>query len=308
MTNTVKVIDEDALSNEVQAGKNDGFLAINTPDLYEGGSESVDELTNEVTQLENERELASNPKPKEPKEDEGLVVEDEPVNQIEQTFKKRYADLRKHTQKKDDTISQLKKEVSELQVSQVQSKLPTTPEELEQFKTKYPDVFNVVQSVVMSENVMLKQDLDTKLSELQEKADLLEEDQAALALQKRHPDLQQIEVANEFKDWIQGKPKSQQDFIIEKLGSGRDVDTADSLLQQFKLETGYGKNKVTKPKANISAAEKVTTPNVSEPTETTKRVFSESEIDRMKIQEYEALEQEILEAHRDGRVTLDMSA
>ena len=70
--------------------------------------------------------------------------EERPVNAEEKVFKKRYDDLKRHY---DSTVNKHKNDVSnlkkQLEDNADKIKLPKTKEEIEAWRTKYPDVYDV---------------------------------------------------------------------------------------------------------------------------------------------------------------------
>ena len=80
------------------------------------------------------------------KEEETTEKEEEPTSAEEKTFKKRYGDLRRHSQEKekafqkqlDDLKSQLEK------ATKKEIKLPKTEAEIDEWTKEYPDVAQIV--------------------------------------------------------------------------------------------------------------------------------------------------------------------
>jgi hypothetical protein len=101
----------------------------------------------------------------------GEEMEDEPDHPEEKTFKKRYGDLRRHLQKKEDEhrkdIMSVREQLSSLTKTQV--RLPKSDEEIETWATKYPDIAKVVETIATKKARENTKDIEAKLSYLAEK-------------------------------------------------------------------------------------------------------------------------------------------
>ena len=80
-------------------------------------------------------------------------------------------------------------------------KAPKTAEELEQFKTKYPDVFEVVETVAHMQSESKAKVLEERLSKLQEREAEMIQQQAEQRLYDRHPDFDDIRNSDDFHEW-----------------------------------------------------------------------------------------------------------
>ena len=77
--------------------------------------------------------------------------EAEPTSAEEKTFKKRYGDLRRHTQEKEQ---QFQKQLNDLKsqldkATKKEMKLPKSDEDIEAWAKDYPDVAQIVESIAM---------------------------------------------------------------------------------------------------------------------------------------------------------------
>jgi len=103
-----------------------------------------DRIEQEEAELKQLAEDKSNPQEPQDGEDSNLSAE-------EKSFKKRYGDLRRHSQQQQVT---LQKQIDELR-SQLQSstekqiKLPKSEEELNEWARAYPDVAKIVETIAI---------------------------------------------------------------------------------------------------------------------------------------------------------------
>ena len=81
-------------------------------------------------------------------EEEATPKEERPVNAEEKVFKKRYDDLKRHY---DSTVNKHKDDVEKLkrQLEDNADKinLPKTKEEVDAWKQKYPDVYDIIETI-----------------------------------------------------------------------------------------------------------------------------------------------------------------
>ena len=108
-------------------------------------------------------------------------------------YKKRYDDLKKHY---DSKLNEFKSREQELIVEATQNrtdyKAPKSPEELEEFKNNYPDVYEVVETVAHMQSESKAKVLEERLSKLQERETQLIRQDAEKTLMDRHPDFEAI--------------------------------------------------------------------------------------------------------------------
>ena len=100
------------------------------------------EETAELARLEEERNQIL----QDQKEEEEDKAETESLNPEEKTFKKRYGDLRRHSQQKEDKLKEQIRAL-ETQLSSATKeaiKLPKSDEEIASWAEQYPDVAKIV--------------------------------------------------------------------------------------------------------------------------------------------------------------------
>ena len=216
-------------------------------------------------------------------------------------YKKRYDDLKKHY---DNKLNEFKSREQELLEEAANSrptyKAPKSPEDLEQFKNKYPDVYDVVETVAHMQSETKAKVLEERLSKLQERENNLVRQSAEKRLMERHPDFEDIRNSDDFHGWAKEQPKSIQDWIYS---NADDADLASRALDLFKKDFGIEptKTKSSSKQTRKSAADMVSTKTKSiEPNQ--QKVWSEKEIAAMSIAEFDKYESEISEAMQYGRI------
>jgi hypothetical protein len=214
-------------------------------------------------------------------------------------YKKRYDDLKKHY---DNKLNEFKHREEELinQVQQPEYKAPKTEEELEKFKTDYPDVYEVVETVAHMQSETKAKVLEERLSKLQERENQLVRQDAEKRLVERHPDFEDIRNSDDFHTWAKEQPESIQNWIYS---NADDADLASRALDLFKKDFGIEptKTKSSSKPTKKSAADMVSTKTTTvEPKQ--EKVWSEREIAALSMAEFDKYEKEISDAMQEGRI------
>ena len=219
-------------------------------------------------------------------------------------YKKRYDDLKSHYDRKLDEFKVREQELLEdVRNGQPSYTAPKTPEELERFKTEYPDVFDVVETVAHMQSEEKTKALEERLTSLQEReADLIRKD-AEKRLMDKHPDFDDIRNSDEFHSWAKAQPDSIQDWIYKNTG---DADLASRALDLFKKDSGVDvppkrTRRSNSKESKKSAADMVSTKTTSvEPQQD--KIWTEREIAAMSIEQFDRFEEQINQAVSEGRV------
>lgn len=231
-------------------------------------------------------------------------------------FKKRYDDLKRHY---DNKLNEWKQEKELLNAKlSVEAKkhdiqeLPKTEEELSEFKEKYPDVYDVVETISSLQANERVKDIEERLHDLRIKEQEAVVQTAAKQLMNLHPDFEVLKESDVFLSWLDEQPASISDGIYK---NNTDVKWAARVIDLFKadndIKTPKPRNKSKSTKRSQSktsrndAAQAVTRTNSKmslEQFQDDKKVWSVQEISRLKPWEYEKVEKEIDRAVREGRV------
>jgi hypothetical protein len=224
---------------------------------------------------------------------------DEPYKRPD--YKKRYDDLKKHY---DSKLNEFKSREQELLEEAANSRpsyvAPKSPEELEKFREEYPDVYEVVETVSHLQSEEKSKDLKEKLSKLQEREQALVRKDAEKRLMDKHPDFEDIRNSDDFHGWAKEQPKSIQDWVYN---NADDADLASRALDLFKKDIGMdvAPKKSNSKQSKKSAADMVSTKTTSvEPKQ--EKVWTEREIAKMSMAEFDKHEAEISEAMQQGRI------
>ena len=287
----------------VRANKpNDSFGTINEPNLYRNkyradvykDDDEEEKVEEETKQDETDTSQEATPKGEsfvETKEEDGTV------------YKKRYDDLKRHYDKK---LEEWKKEREGLEaankVSDTGVEVPTTPEEITEFKQKYPDVYKVVESVASMQAEQRAGDLRGEIDSLKKREEDLIVQSAYKELTTLHPDFIEIKTDEKFLEWLDQQPESISDGIYK---NNKDARWASRVLDLYKADVGMTKEP---RKTNKSAAQAVKSTKAKEivtNTDANKKIWKGSDIAKMKPWEFEKLEKEIDLARQEGRINMN---
>ena len=228
------------------------------------------------------------------------AVENEQAPKKRTNYKKRYDDLKRHY---DQKLSEFKQKEQELTAmaknAQPQYEAPKTPEELEKFKTEYPDLYDTVESVAYLRSSEQVNQLQEQLQMIQQREATALKREAEADLISRHPDFEDIRGSDNFHKWADDQPEQIQDWIYKNPDNAM---LASKAIDLFKLETGLSTQTKSQPrKPQGSAADivstKTTTVDAQQP-----KIWTEREIAAMSLDTFDKYEDEINLAVTEGRV------
>ena len=241
-------------------------------------------------------------------ENKGEVVEEveaEPENAEEKTFKKRYGDLRKHSQ---ETKQSLEKQVNELRKQLDKStkqeiKLPKSDDDIDAWAAQYPDVAAIVETIAIKKAREQSKDLEDRVKEIDAMRETATKEKAEVELLKIHPDFSEIRDSDDFHNWATEQPKWVQDALYE---NDDDARSAARAIDLYKIDNNISTKKSSNNKDAARSVSNKQTRNAPE-TDKTGGSFKESQVAKMTPQEYERNSDVIMEAIRSGRFVYDVS-
>lgn len=224
----------------------------------------------------------------------------------EETFKKRYGDLRRHMQdslkKKDEELTNIKKQLDT--ATRAQIKFPKSEEEVSQWITKYPDVAKIIDTIaqkrVMEGVEMAKGTVTEANDRVKELEGKLQRTEAEKVLKTLHPDFDKIRSDTKFHDWVMRQPQYIQDALYK---NNTDATAAARAIDLYKADRSQLSGSAKK-----SAAKAVKNSGQSAAPTNGKKRFTESAVSKMSGAEYERNEAAIMESMRDGTFEYDLSA
>ena len=239
-------------------------------------------------------------------EDKKTEEEEEPKSAEERTFKKRYGDLRRHSQEKEKEfqkqLDSLKEQLEKATKKEI--KLPKTEAEIEEWAKEYPDVAGIVETIAIKKAKEQSDSLEKKIKEIDELNAKTAKERAEVELLQIHPDFAEIRESDDFHEWADEQPKWVQDALYE---NSQDARSAARAIDLYKSD----RNISTKEKVNSGkeAAKAVATKTKKSMPDTTGKnsMIKESDVQRMSADEYEKNSNIIMEAIRAGNFVYDVS-
>jgi hypothetical protein len=232
--------------------------------------------------------------------DEGLSAEDK-------SFKKRYGDLRRHTQKQqvemqkqlDDLRTQLEQSTTQ------QMRLPKSEEELEQWSREFPEVAKIVETIAMKKAKEQNASIEERFKQLDVMQAQTLKEKAEADLLRLHPDFDQIREQDEFHDWVEAQPKWVQSALYE---NENDAVSAARAIDLYKADKGITTSKRTRKSDDKAAASAVgSSRKTGFDASSEQGTFRESEVERMSTSEYERNQEAIVAAIQSGKFIYDKS-
>lgn len=229
-------------------------------------------------------------------------IAERPANAEDRVFKKRYDDLKRHY---DSTIQKHKEELSslrtQLESSTQQFTPPKSKEELESWKREYPDVYDMVETIAMTKADARAKDVEEKYQNLQKQQEQIAREKAEVELLKVHPDFNDLRQKDDFHEWAQLQDPTIQSWLYENTSNSK---LAARAIDLYKVDRGIStlskkeEKDIKKEAAKaISKTRKSTESDIPK-----KKVWTVSEISRMKPHEFEKHEKDIDLARLEGRI------
>ena len=240
---------------------------------------------------------------------QGLVDKNATNEADSQDYKKRDSDLKKHYDTKLNEWKQqqelLQAEVAMAEKSKGIPELPKSEEELEEFRTKYPDVYDVVETISSLKASDRVKEVEGRLEELKQKEQEAIIQTAEQELISLHPDFVNLKEDQGFLDWLDSQPTNISDGIYK---NNTDTKWAARVIDLFKSDTGNvsktRSNRQTKPspKKAAEAVTKTKQRRYLDDLQDDTKIWTVAEISKLKPHEFAKVEKDIDKAAKEGRV------
>jgi hypothetical protein len=238
----------------------------------------------------------------EPKDQKATPIAERPAKAEDRVFKKRYDDLKKHY---DSTINKHKEELTslrtQLESSTKQFVPPKSKEELEAWRKEYPDVYDMVETIAMDKATTQTAELENKYKNIQLQQEQIAKEKAEVELLKLHPDFNDIRAKDDFHEWAEQQDPTIQSWLYENTSNSK---LAARAIDLYKMDRGQStltkkeEKDVKKEAAKaISKTKKATDSDIPK-----KKIWTTTEISKLKPHQFEKFEKEIDLARLEGRI------
>lgn len=227
----------------------------------------------------------------------------DPIDTEEATFKKRYGDLRKYAQEKENN---LKKQLADYEAKiahlshLAEQPMPKTKEEFEAWKAKYPDIASFIEIIADEKASQRAGQLQQELGTLKDKLTETEKEKAYATLKSLVPDLEAIIPSPEYKAWYANQPL----FVQEELNTSEDPYKIAYYMDIYKLSVAKPTPR-TKADALAALDTAVRNTGATPGRNSGAHKYTTSQIAKMSTQEYSAKEADIIAARNSGQILDD---
>ena len=230
----------------------------------------------------------------------------EPTSAEEKTFKKRYGDLRRHSQEKEKEfqkqLNELKNQLSD--ATKKEMKLPKSDDDIEKWAAEYPDVAQIVETIAMKKAAEQNKDIEERLNALSEKERLTSRERAEMELLQIHPDFVEIRDNPDFHAWAEEQPEYIQSALYE---NEDDPKAASRAIDLYKADIGVSKKKKPSKKDAAKAVNTKGSTTTPDSKSSDADTILESDVAKMSAVEYEKNEEAIRKAVQTGKFVYDVS-
>ena len=228
-------------------------------------------------------------------------IAERPAKAEDRVFKKRYDDLKKHY---DSTINKHKEELqslrTQLESSTTQFVPPKSKEELEAWRKEYPDVYDMVETIAINKATTQTADLETKYKDLKLQQEQIAKEKAEVELLKIHPDFNELRANDDFHAWAEQQDPNIQSWLYENTANSK---LAARAIDLYKADRGITKAKKEDKDLKKEAAKAISKTKKATDTDTPKKkIWTTSEIAKLKPYQFEKFEKEIDLARLEGRI------
>ena len=258
---------------------------------------------NRIEEDEKElEELEAKPEEEEKVEATKEEVEDKDLSREEQSFKKRYGDVRRHMQQKEKEWEE-KLAAMENRLTDENIRPPKSDEDIESWAAKYPDVAGIVETIAAKKAQEMFNKADDRLQKLDAKEAEISRSSAEDDIRKAHSDFDKLREADEFHDWVDEQPKWVQNALYE---NSDDADSVIRVIDLYKVDNGMTKSDYATNRKNAAKTVKKGSRTKVEADQSAGS-YTESQISKMSAKDYEKQEEAITNAIRSGKFIYDLS-
>ena len=234
-------------------------------------------------------------------EQKATPIAERPAQAEDRVFKKRYDDLKKHY---DSTINKHKEELTslrtQLEANNKQFVPPKSKQELEAWRKEYPDVYDMVETIAINKATTQTADLEKKYKDLKLQQEQIAKEKAEVELLKVHPDFHEIRKNDDFHAWADQQDPTIQSWLYENTSNAK---LAARAIDLYKADRNISKAVKQDKDLKKEAAKAISKTKKATDTDTPKKkVWTTTEISKLKPHQFEKFEKEIDLARLEGRI------
>jgi len=283
----------------MESPKTAGFV---NPNHNNRNRERIEREEKELQELEGKTEEDNLEEKNVEEEQTDTEDEEKTLSREEKSFKKRYGDLRRHLNDKEnewkERFNSLEKRLEKENIVP-----PKSDEDIDEWARQYPDVAGIVETIAAKKAQEMFSKAESRLQKLDEEKEEVSRGKAEDAIRKAHTDFDKLREADEFHDWVDAQPKWVQNALYE---NSDDADSVIRVIDLYKVDNGLTKSDyAAKRKAAAKGIKKGTKTQLD--AEETSGSIKESDVARMSIEEFDEQQDNINKAMRSGKFIYDLS-
>jgi len=235
-------------------------------------------------------------------DNQATPIAERPARAEDRVFKKRYDDLKRHY---DSTIQKHKDELESLRArlesGNSQFNPPKSKQELDAWRKEYPDVYDMVETIAIEKATTQTAELEDKYKNLKVQQEQIAKEKAEVELLKLHPDFNELRKQDSFHEWAERQDPTIQGWLYENTSN---ATLAARAIDLYKMDQGISKlSKKQESNVKKEAAKAISKTKKSTETDMPqKKIWTATEISKLKAHEFEKLESEIDLARLEGRI------
>lgn len=228
----------------------------------------------------------------------------------EETYKKRYGDLRTFQQRKDkeytDELNRLRGQLNDATKQEI--KFPKTEEEVAEWAAKYPDVAAIIETIASKKIIEQRKEVDTRLELVESMRTQNERERAENKIRQKHADFDDLKADPAFHEWAEAQPKWVKDSLYV---NDNDPDSVSRAIDLYKFDKGaVTKKAATQNNREAAQNTRVNTSKIAPApsSDSGNNKIYESDIKKLTPKQFAAMEEQIDDARREGRLVYDVTA
>jgi len=235
-------------------------------------------------------------------DNQATPIAERPARAEDRVFKKRYDDLKRHY---DSTIQKHKDELESLRArlesGNSQFNPPKSKQELDAWRKEYPDVYDMVETIAIEKATTQTAELEDKYKNLKVQQEQIAKEKAEVELLKLHPDFNELRKQDSFHEWAERQDPTIQGWLYENTSN---ATLAARAIDLYKMDQGISKlSKKQETDIKKEAAKAISkTKKANDSDVPNKKVWTTTEISKLKPHQFEKLEKEIDLARLEGRI------
>lgn len=201
---------------------------------------------------------------------------------------KRYYDLKAHH---DKTVSELRKEVEELrkkaEASGKDVTMPKTEEEVSQFKTRNPELFDMIVALARRETEDNTKAVQEKLKEVEARELKQKAEEARVAVMNAHPDFESLKDSDDFHDWAETQSEEIQSWIYNNPYNAKNAIAAITLYKAERGSVNKSQPSGKEQSAPVADAASLVSTRAQDVGVTRDTAFTPEQLKNMSLDEFE---------------------